>query len=236
MSDVTITVRGENQTRITPERATVHVTLRAEGPERASVVEHALNLAGPVRAGLIEREDAGSLTEWSSKSLTVRAERPWSSDGKQLALVYRASVDFAATFLEVSELSVWVSEISSWDGVEIGWVDWHLTPQTRADVEREVASAAVGVAMQRAQSYAAALGLASVTPVEIADTGLISHEQAHAPSMMRARGAAFAATADAGAAEMAYEPEDIVISATVEARFTARSDVREGRQISRETL
>lgn len=221
MSDVTITVRGENQTRIAPERATIHITVRAEGPVRTSVVERALTLAQPVRASLTERQDAGSVTDWSSKSLAVRAERPWSSDGKQLALVYRASVDFVPTFMEASELSVWVSEISSWDGVEIGWVDWHLTPQTRADIEREVASAAVGVAVQRAQAYAAALGLQSVTPVEIADTGLISREQAPAPSMMRARGAAFAATADAPA-EMAYEPEDIVISATVEARFTAR--------------
>ncbi|MGP6171305.1 SIMPL domain-containing protein [Microbacterium sp. A196] len=222
MSDVTITVRGENQTRIAPERATIHVTVRAEGPARASVVERALSLAEPVRASLAERQDVGSVTDWSSKSLAVRAERPWSSEGKQLALVYRASVDFAPTFMEASELSVWVSAISSWDGVEIGGVDWHLTAQTRADVEREVASAAVGVAVQRAQAYAAALGLESVTPVEIADTGLISRELAPAPSMLRARGAAFAATADTGVAEMAYEPEDIVISATVEARFSAR--------------
>lgn len=222
MSDVIITVRGENHTRIGPERATIHLALRAEGAARASVVEQALSLAEPVRASLTERQDAGSITEWSSKSLAVRAERPWSSDGKQIALVYRASVDFSATFLEASELSLWVSEISSWDGVEIGWVNWHLTPQTRADLEREVASAAVGVAVQRAQAYAVALGLASVTPLEIADTGLISREQPAAPSMMTARSAAFVATADAGTAEMAYEPEDIIISATVEARFTAR--------------
>lgn len=221
MSDVTITVRGENQTRVAPERATVHITVRAQGPARASVVEQVLRRADPVRASMVEHQDAGTLAEWSSKSLAVRAERPWSSDGKQLAPVYRASVDFAATFVEASELSIWVTELSPWDGVEIGWVDWHLTPQTRADVEREVASAAVGVALQRAQAYAAALGLGSVVPVEIADTGLISREQAASAPMMKARGAMFAA-ADAGAPEMSYEPEDITISATVEARFTAR--------------
>jgi uncharacterized protein YggE len=222
MSEVTITVRGENQTRIAPEWATIHITVRAEGPARASVVERVLSLAEPVRTSLVERQDAGSIAEWSSKTLAVRAERPWSNEGKKLALVYRASVDFTATFMAASELSVWVSEISSWDGVEVGWVDWHLTPQTRADTEREVASAAVGVAVQRAQAYAAALGLESVVPVEIADTGLISREQASAPPMMKARGVAFAAAADAGVPEMSYEPEDIVISATVEARFTAR--------------
>jgi uncharacterized protein YggE len=213
MSDVTITVRGENETRIAPERATIHVTVRAEGPERVAVVERATSLAEPVRQGVTERKDAGTIIEWNSRRLSVRAERPWNNEGKQLAPVYYASIDFATTFIEASELSIWVSEISGWDGVEVGWVDWHLTPQTRADAEREVASSAVGVAVQRAQAYAAALGLESVTPVEIADTGLISREQSSAPQMLKARGTAFAASAD---------PEDILIAATVEARFTAR--------------
>lgn len=224
MSDVTITVRGEHEERIAPERATIHLTVRTEGAARATVVDHAMRLAEPVRAGLAElaeRHDAGTLIEWTSKRLAVRAERPWNNQGKRLALVYHASIDFTATFGEASELSVWVSEISAWDGVEVGWVNWHLTPQTRADAEREVASAAVGVAVQRAQAYAGALGLESVTPLEIADTGLISREQSPAPQMMKARGAAFAASADSGPA-MEYEPEDIVVAATVEARFTAR--------------
>lgn len=221
MSDVTITVRGENETRITPERAAIHVSVRAEGPVRATVVERAMALAEPVRASITDREEAGSIADWSSKRLAVRAERPWNDQGKQLAPVYYASIDFTATFTEASELSIWASEISPWDGVDVGWVNWHLTPQTRADIEREVASAAVGVAVQRAQAYAAALGLNSVTPVEIADTGLISRESTPAPQMMKTRGAAFAASADAGPV-MEYEPDDIVVSATVEARFTAR--------------
>lgn len=220
MSDVTITVRGENETRIAPERATIHVTVRAEGPERGAVVERAMSLAEPIRTGIAERQDAGAVIEWSSKRLAVRAERPWNDQGKQLAPVYYASVDFTATFIEASELSIWVTEISPWDGVDVGWVNWHLTPQTRADIEREVASSAVGVAVQRAQAYAAALGLGTVTPVEIADTGLISHERAASPKAMMARGAAFAASADSSPI-MEYEPEDIVVSATVEARFTA---------------
>lgn len=222
MSDVTITVRGEHETRIAPERATIHVTVRADGPDRQAVVARAMTLAEPIRTSITDRQVAGNLSEWTSKRLAVRAERPWNEQGKQLAPVYYASIDFSATFTEASELSLWVSEISAWDGVDVGWVNWHLTPQTRADVEREVASAAVGIAVQRAQAYASALGLESVTPVEIADTGLISRESAPAPQMMKARGMAFAASADAGGPVMEYEPDDIVISATVEARFTAR--------------
>lgn len=220
MSDVTITVRGENEAHIPPERATIRVTVRAEGPKRAIVVETAMSLAEPVRSGITERKDVGTVADWSSKRITVRADRPWSSEGKRLALVYSASIDFTATFTEASELSIWVSDISAQDGVEIGWVNWHLTPETLAEVERDVATSAVKVAVTRAESYAAALGLTSVTPLEIADVGLISHGQppAGSPRMM-ARAPAFASAESAPAME--YEPEDIAVSATVEARFTA---------------
>jgi len=220
MSDVTITVRGEAEARITPERATIRCTVRSEGPDRAAVVEEALRLAEPVRTGFTELADAGPIVDWTSKRLTVRAERPWNNEGKRLAPVFYASVDFTATFSEASELSVWVSEASVWEGVEIGWVDWHLTPETLARVEREVAASAVGVAVTRAEAYASALGLASVTPLEVADVGLISHAQAsEPPQMMKARGAALALDS---AAAMEYEPDEIVVAATVEARFSAR--------------
>lgn len=220
MSDVTVTVRGEHEARVAPERATIRVTVRSEGPARAAVVDTVMRLAEPLRVSITERSDAQTVVDWSSKRLSVRAERPWNNEGKRLAPVYYASIDFTATFTEASELSIWVSDISAWDGVEVGWVNWHLTPETRARIEREVAAAAVGVAVTRAEAYAGALGRHSVTPVEIADVGLISNREAQpAAPMLKARGAAFA-MADASPG-MEYEPEEIVVSATVEGRFIA---------------
>ena len=219
MSEVTIAVRGENERRLLPERATVRVTVRAEGPERSAAVEEVSRLTEPVRSSIAERRESGGVVEWTSKNMTVRAERPWNNEGRRLAPVYYANVDVTATFAAAADLSAWVSEISAWDGVEVGWVDWHLTPETSAQVEREVASAAVGVAVARAQAYASALGLSDVVPVEIADAGLISTSSGPTPPAMKARSVAFAADA---APTMQYEPEDIVVSATVEARFLAR--------------
>ena len=221
MSEVTVTVRGEHEARVAPERATIRVGVRADGPERTAVVENVMRLAEPVRSSITDRADTGSVVEWTSKRLSVRAERPWSNDGKRLAPVYYASIDFTATFAEASDLSIWVSDISPWDGVEVGWVDWHLTTATRAQIECDVAAAAVGVAVTRAEAYAGALGLHEVTPLEIADVGLISSGQPSpgAPMLKARGGVAFAADA---APAMQYEPEEIVISATVEARFLAR--------------
>lgn len=222
MSEVTVTVRGEHEARLVPERATIHISVRAEGAERSEVVDRVMALTEPVRDSVTTRARAGTVIDWTSKRLSVRAERPWNSDGNRLSPVYYASVDLTATFAEASELSLWVSDISPWDGVEVGWVDWHLTPETISRIEREVAAEAVGAAVARAQAYATALGLGAVEPIEIADAGLIAPAPtqpfAGAPKM---RGAMIQQSGDVRAS-MEYEPDEIVVSATVEARFLAR--------------
>lgn len=222
MSEVTVTVRGEHEIRMAPERATIRVSVRAEGPERPAVVEHAMSLTEPVRDSITARKESGVVVDWTSTRLSVRAERPWNNEGARLAPVYYASIDLTATFTEASELSIWVSEVAPWDGVEVGWVNWHLTPETNARLEREVASEAVGVAVARAEAYATALGLHDVEPVEIADVGLITPTAAHpAAGMAKFRGTV-QESGDMAGASMAYEPDEIVITATVEARFIAR--------------
>lgn len=218
MSEVTITVRGEHEVRVVPERATVHVMVRTEGPERATVLDEAGRSADPVRESLTAGSDAGTLVEWSSTRLSVRAERPWNPEGKRLAPVFHASIDFTATFADFSALSLWVTDISAWDAVEIGHVDWALTPQMRRAVEQDVATEAIQVAVRRAQAYATALGRTSVSPVSIADQGLLQHQESAQPML---RAVAFASDA-AGGANIEFQPADIVVSATVEARFTAR--------------
>ena len=223
MSEVTVTVRGEHEARLAPERATIRVTVRAEGTDRASVVDRVMHLTEPVRESITTRRDTGIVVDWSSKRLSVRAERPWNNEGKRLAPVYYASIDLTATFGEASALSLWVSDVSAWDGVEVGWVNWHLTTETSSRIEREVAAEAVGVAVTRAQAYATALGLGTVVPVEIADVGLIAPAPVQPfAGVAKMRGAMMQESADAGGASMEYEPDDIVISATVEARFLAR--------------
>ncbi|MFD5214623.1 SIMPL domain-containing protein [Microbacterium sp. NPDC058345] len=102
--------------------------------------------------------------------------------------------------------------------MQISGTDWHLTAQTEAAVEREVATQAVGVAVARARAYAEALDLHEVTPLEIADRGLISTPA----SPVQAKAMRTAAFDMVGSAPMEFEGEDIVVSATVEARFRAR--------------
>ena len=128
-------------------------------------------------------------SEWSSQRVSVWANRPWNNEGKQLALVHYASVEITATFTDFAALSWWVSDVAERDGVQVDGVTWRLTPATAKATEAEVAAQAVKVAVDRATAYAGAIGLATVTPLEIADLGLLTHRPetpSPAPKMMRA--------------------------------------------------
>ncbi len=219
MSEVVITVRGEQERAVAPERAVAQITVVADGPERGAVVERIAALAQPVRDDLAARKSAGGVVEWSSRRVAIWSQRPWNADGVQLAPVHHGSVELTATFDDVAALSWWIGEVAERDGVQVNGIDWQLTPATRRAVEAEVAASAVAVAVARATAYADALGLGTVTPLEIADTGLLQS----APSTPHSGfdGARMAALRSGGA-ELEFQPEDIVVTAAVDARFAAR--------------
>ncbi|WP_438352652.1 SIMPL domain-containing protein [Microbacterium sp. CJ88] len=223
MTEVIITVRGEHEVRIAPERGVVHLTVRAEGHSRPPVVERVAALAAAVRDELSAREASGTVDDWSSQSMAVWSDRPWNADGTRLSPVHYASVDATATFSDFAALSEWVSTIADREGVQVGWVDWQLSPATRSAREQEVAAQAVAVAVARATAYARAIGRDAITPLEIADLGLLTRGEAApspaAPKMMRA---AFSAMdAASGAPAMQFQLADITLTAAVEARFVA---------------
>ncbi|MCR2801182.1 SIMPL domain-containing protein [Microbacterium sp. zg-Y818] len=221
MTDVTITVRGEHERRVAAEQAVVTLRVAVEGPDRSEVVARLESVAAPLTDALAARRGRAGLVEWTSDRMAVWSERPW-GDGHRLAPVHHASVDLTATFDDPAPLSAWVTAVADRDEVEITNVEWRLTPVTRAAVERDVASEAVGVAVDRATAYAAALGRGTLTPLEVADVGLLSTPGEPGPGpgarMMRASFSGDAETSP----QLRLQPDDIVVSAAVEARFNAR--------------
>jgi uncharacterized protein YggE len=220
MSDVVITVRGEHEARVAPEEGVVRLSVRSEGPERGGVVERISALAEPLRTDLAARQKQGGVREWSSQRVAVWANRPWNAEGKQLAMVHYASVEVSAVFTDFAGLSWWVSDISERDGIQVDGVEWQLTRATAKQAEADVATEAVRVAVERATAYARAIGLASVTPLEIADVGLLGRDDPAPAPMRMLKAAAFASDAGGGPA-VELQPEDIIVAAGVEARFSA---------------
>jgi uncharacterized protein len=215
MSEVVITVRGESNARVRAEEAAVRVAVSTDGPTRGPVVERAQERASLVQDGLVAHLRSGEVSEWSSARVSVWADRPWNNEGKQLPLVHHASVELSATFTDAGALSWWLGDVAEADDVQVIAVEWRLSADTRARTERHVAAEAVHVAVERATAYADALGLSSVTAVEIADAGLLAaHPEQPAPRAARM----MAASADGGPSFSLQAPE-IVVTAVVEGRF-----------------
>lgn len=222
MSEVVITVRGEHEIRIAPERGTARIAVSAEGAQRGPVVEQMAKRAEPIREGLAARTPETGLLEWSSQRVSVWSDRPWNNEGKQLPLVHHASVEFYATFTDFAVLSWWIGDAAEREGVEVRGVDWHLSPETARRTEAEVSAEAVHVAVTRATAYAAALGLGKVAPREIADLGLLSqNESAPHSSAKLMRAVGFASADMAGGQGVDLQPQNLVVSAAVEGRFIA---------------
>ena len=219
MSEVIITVRGESERRVSPERAVAQVSASIDGPDRRSVVDRVSALSAAVREDLASRRSSGELVEWTSQQMTVFSHRPWNNEGVQLGLVHQATVEFAATFDDAAKLSDWLNAVAESEGLHVGQVSWELTPQTRARLERTVAESAVAVAVERAAAYASAIGLRTVTPLEIADIGLLAVQPPTAESRMFAK--ASMAMDAGGAPGIELSPAEIVLTAGVEARFRA---------------
>jgi uncharacterized protein YggE len=216
MSEVVITVRGEQERRVPPERAVVQLAVRADGPERGPVVERVSTMTEPIRDDLVAHQRSGEVVEWSSGRVAVWSERPWNNEGLQLPPVHHASIEVSATFSDFGALSWWLGEVADTEEVHVGSIQWELSPDTRAAIEREVATEAVQTAVERARAYAEALGLDTVTAIEIADVGLLAPHPEPGPRMMRA------VAMDAAGGGIALQPADIVVTAGVEARFSAR--------------
>jgi len=218
-----ITVQGHFTAWYPAERATVRLAVGFDGAKRESVLASATAAVQTVTDSVkrLHDPDAGPVTWWSSDRVRVWAERPWNNEGKQLAPVHHAAISITVKFKDFDALADWLAEAATVPGVQVGGIDWALTEAKRTSVTTEVRSRAVKDAADKARVFAQAIGLAQVTATAIADPGMLGvsgDPGSPSPTMMRA--AAFAAP-PAGGASFDFTPEDIEVSASVDARFEA---------------
>ncbi len=218
-----ITVQGHFTAWYPAERATVSLTVGFDGARREEVLASASAAVQTVTDSVtrLHDADAGPVTWWSSDRIRVWAQRPWNSEGKQLAPVHHAAIAVSVKFKDFDALADWLTEIATVPGVQVDGIDWALTEAKRTAVTTEVRARAVRDAADKARVFAQAIGSSDVTATAIADPGMLGVQGAGsepAPSMMRA--AAFASTG--GGASFGFTPEDIEVSASVDARFEAR--------------
>lgn len=218
------TVRGSHSAFQPPERGTAHITLAFQGPALQPAYDRVVHDLEAVKASVQELHDPanGPVTWWATQHVRTWAQRPWNKDGKQLPLVHHASVGVQVKFRDFGRLASWVGRlVSSAEGFRLDGVEWALTEARRVELERTVRVRAVQEAARRAQEYADALGLGPVRPVAVADAGMLSQGISPMGGGGPAAYMRMAAKESGGGAELELAPEDIEVSAEVDARFVA---------------
>lgn len=216
-----ITVRGTFSSFQPPERATVHATIAFEGPKMQPVYDRVARDLESVKATVtpLKTGDDSPVTYWSAEQLRTWSARPWNKDGKQLPLVHHASVSMEVKFRDFTSLSRWVgNHVANTEGFRVSHIQWSLTSKRREELQRQVRIKAVEDAVAKARDYAEALGLSNIRPVAIADAGMLGQGLnpfgGDSAAYMRA-----SAPMGAPASEVELVPEDIEVSAAVDARF-----------------
>jgi uncharacterized protein len=217
-----IAVRGTAEERIDPELGAVSLSIGVSEPRREAAVARTSEAHDRLIAEVRDLETSGALDTWSAGQLRVWSHRPWNNEGRQLPLVHQTSADVEVVFTDLERLGEWVSRVATGDTVSMSGIEWRLTESTRRRVQEFAQRGAVADAVAKARVYAAALGLGAPTPVELADTGLLT-AQPVAPGGGE-RMFAMRASADMGAGAGSvtqFVPAKLVIEASVEARFAA---------------
>jgi uncharacterized protein YggE len=220
VTETTITVQGTFTAHHPAERATVSLAVHHESVERAAAFSSAVSSVDEVRASISALVDVAvpAIERWSSDSVQVYTERPWSTDGTPGTEVVHARVSVRATFADLDALAPWIEQVAAIDGVAVESLEWTLTPAKHTAVTTEVRSRAVQDAVTKATVYAQALGLASVRAIALADPGMLG-DQAQGGSPVAAKFSRSMA-AD-GSPALSLTPDQIEVTATVDARFIA---------------
>jgi len=222
MSETVITVQGTASDWFDAERATVTVQVSHDGPKREPVFQATTTVAAQVTAAFEDLEGT-AVTRWSSDRIRVWSNRPWNNEGTQLAPVYYAALTATARFRDFDALADVVERFATVTGVTIASIAWDLTEERRLAATGDIQTRAVHDATVKATTYARAAGLTSVTPLAIADPGMLG-DSGGTPDYPRGRGAAapmMMKAMDAGAPELEFTPDRIEVSASVDARFRA---------------
>lgn len=160
----------------------------------------------------------------SAEQLRTWSHRPWNEEGKQLPLVHHASVGIEVKLRDFAALSGWVDEhVTSIGGFRVTTIEWALTVIRRAELIQQVRTRAVRDAVERAQLYADALGLGKVSPVSIADAGMLVGNLRYDVGQGQVHTVARAGSGQ-GRSSFGIEsvPEDIEVASSVHARFVVQ--------------
>jgi uncharacterized protein YggE len=221
VTETIITVQGNFSAHYPAERVTVSLSVHHDAAERGPAFSATVASSDAVHKTIttLVDVDAAAIVRWSSDSVQVWSERPWSNDGTQAAEVFHARATVRVTFADLTALAPWIEDVVAIDGVSVDSLDWALTAARLTATTTEVRSRAVQDAVTKATVYAQALGLATVRAIAVADPGMLG-DQVQGSNPVAAKFSRVAASSD-GTPALSLTPEQIEVTAAVDARFIA---------------
>lgn len=219
-----IAVTGSNTVARAPERATLHLIVGCESDDPQDAMRQAARTLNEIHDELLRLQAAkpSPITWFAVLPFRTRSWMPWNQNGELMPWRHSAHADLKVKFRDFAAMSEFAHRYGSLALVKLGQVEWTLTEKTLTDLRQVVLIAAVQDARWRAGLVAGAAGFHGVVPVEVADPGLLSGLASGAP--VGYAETAMKAMSRGGASEdetIDLAPEDIEVSATVHARFTA---------------
>lgn len=222
IGNMQITVSATAESKMAPTRATVVARVQSQGESAARAIELTKQDCTTVTQSVESAQSKDALENWSQAALTTWSNRPWKDDGTQGDPVFYASVLYSITFVDFTELAEWLASVGEIDSVNIERVTWGLSDPEVEEATGTVQAEAVTRAREKAENYAHAAGYDSVSFTDLADTGLLNNgaPSPYGDQPVMARAAMFKESAG-----LEVRPEDVVISASVHARFLAKKNV-----------
>ena len=215
-----IIVREKAEHYEAPERATVNISIELTGYDREYVHTQVSDVLKEVREGIERmRDDQNGPITWHA----ISNANTWSwkyDDGVK----FTERVEVKTKFSDFAKLGEWLNTILTREGVRLTYIDWALTEQRKKELELQLRQKAVQLAREKAEQYASAAGLRVSAAKTIADVGLLGDGRTNdiVGSFAAPRGAALAKVGAAGATDSYnFTPEDVLISASIEAEFLA---------------
>ncbi len=215
-----ISVQGTHEQTVRPEIARLHASATAEAGSKDEVLRTTTGVVNRLAAELGRLRDGGAIGELVVRPISTSSWRPVAR-GKQQPPIYRAQASLRADFTDFAALADLAAQFGAVEGLELNWVEWRLTDDTRRELEGVCLTKAVEQARERALVMARAAGETEVAFVMLADPGLLTD----AP-VVRQQAFDAASGAMMRSAKMADElagiellPEELTVSGTVQARF-----------------
>lgn len=217
-----ISVQGTHEETVRPEIARLHARATVEAGDLQEVLRAATEVVQRLTAEFHRLRSDGALSDVVVRPISTSSWRPVAR-GKQQPPIYRASASLQADFTDFVALAELAARFGAVEGLELNWVEWRLTDATRLEFESVCLTRAVEQAKQRALVMARAAGESEVVFVQLADPGLLTdnairQESFAAPAPMGAMMRSAKLTDELAGIDL--QPEDLIVSGSVQARFS----------------